>query len=270
MMYRLKIALLKTHRGHRVWRRWRDSRNLPVGNYAHLPDLVGRLAPGKTFADIGCMWGVNGEYSFVAEQAGATGVKGVDVFGPTPEFVDRKESTGSRVEFVLGDVSDPATLTRVGATQVVLCAGVLYHHPSPFDLLVALRAICSETLILRSSTIPESPEMRNMAVFWPGLSDDQRRIWNLRRLGGGASLGVSEPFDPAEGYGNWFWGLTPSCMRSMVELAGFEVVEHYPEPWAQTMVCRAADVPFEHRIPSPTEAADLGLAVSREGRARPA
>lgn len=47
---------------------------------------VREYVPSRSFADIGCMWGVNGEYSFVAEEAGATLVKAVDVFGPTPEF----------------------------------------------------------------------------------------------------------------------------------------------------------------------------------------
>jgi len=32
-------------------------------------------APGHSFADIGCMWGVNGEYAYLAEEAGATARK---------------------------------------------------------------------------------------------------------------------------------------------------------------------------------------------------
>ncbi len=34
--------------------------------------------------------GVNGDYCFTAEEAEATQVKGVDVFGPTPEFEQKK------------------------------------------------------------------------------------------------------------------------------------------------------------------------------------
>jgi hypothetical protein len=269
MTHRLLIRALKTQLGNQLWRRLRGYRGLPAGNYADLPELVRRYAPGRSFADIGCMWGVNGEYAFVAEEAGAHPVAGVDVFGPTPEFLSTKKERGSSVEFILGDVSEPEVLRQIGPTQVVLCAGVLYHHPAPFDLLVALRAICTETLIIRSSTIPESPEMKNMAVFWPGLSDRQRKLWDKSKLGVGVQLGVSTPFDTTAGYGNWFWGLTPSCFRSLVRLAGFEPIEDLPEPWAHTMVCRAVKPPFVHRVPSPSEAAALGEAVSRTGEARP-
>ena len=86
MLYRWKVRLLKIPRVNLWWRQWSARRGRPVGNYADLPGLIRRHAPGKSFADIGCMWGVNGEYAFAAEEAGATRVVGVDVFGPTPEF----------------------------------------------------------------------------------------------------------------------------------------------------------------------------------------
>ncbi len=35
-------------------------------------ELIRRLAPGRSFADIGCMWNVNGQIAFLAEQSGAT------------------------------------------------------------------------------------------------------------------------------------------------------------------------------------------------------
>ena len=48
------------------------------------------------------MWGVNGAYSFMAEQADATSVRAVDVFGPTPEFDQEKAAQDTKVEFILG------------------------------------------------------------------------------------------------------------------------------------------------------------------------
>ena len=183
MLYRWKVRLLKVPRVNVFWRRWLGRRGVSVGNYADLPRLVREHAPGKSFADIGCMWGVNGEHAFDAEQAGATRVVAVDVFGPTPEFEQKRIARGSRVEFVLGDVTRSETLARVGQVDVVFCAGVLYHHPSPFDLLVALRRICRTTLILRTSTIPEIRELPNAAVYFPMMSPDARALWNLRRLG---------------------------------------------------------------------------------------
>ena len=42
----------------------------PVGNYDQLPGHIRRVAAGRSFVDVGCMWGVDGEYAFAAEAAG--------------------------------------------------------------------------------------------------------------------------------------------------------------------------------------------------------
>ena len=270
MLYQLKVRLLKTVRGNYYWRYWRARRGDDVGSYARLPDYVRRFAPGKTFADIGCMWGVNGEYTFVAEAAGAAAATGVDVFGPTPEFEARRQAGNSRVRFVLGDISRAETAERVGEVDVVLCAGVLYHHPSPFDLLVALRRICRETLILRTSTIPEVRGLPNAAVYYPTLTAEQRRLWNLSSLGLLHQEGITNEFQPREGYGNWFWGMTPSCVTALLATAGFAVREHAPEAFSHTFVCDAVEVPFAHALPVEADARRLGEQVSAAGIARPA
>lgn len=270
MLYRWKVRSLKIPRVNGLWRRWRARRGETVGNYAELPGLIRRHAPGKRFADIGCMWGVNGEHAFIAEEAGAIAVTAVDVFGPTPEFEETRRSRRSRVEFVLGDITRADTLARVGAADVVFCAGVLYHHPSPFDLLVALRRICRETLILRTSTIPEVRGLPNAAVYFPMLHADARRLWNLRSLGVRHQTGISDEFQPHEGYGNWFWGLTPSCLESLLKTAGFRVELRAAEAFAQTVVCTAVEAPLEHRLPDDEQARALAAEISRAGIARPA
>ena len=82
--------------------------------------------------------------------------------------------------------------------------------------------------------------------------------------------GISTPFDPAEGYGNWFWGLTPSCLRSMLEVVGFRVDQEWLEPFAWTGICVPAATTFVHRLPGAAEARELGAVVSASGVARPA
>lgn len=270
MLYAWKVRLLKRPFGNRLWRRWVGWRGRVVGDYADLPGYVERFASNRSFADIGCMWGVNGEYAFVAERAGAVRVVGVDVFGPTPEFEARHTREASRVEFVLGDIVSEGTLERVGEVDVVLCAGVLYHHPSPFDLLVALRRICRETLILRTATIPEIRGLPHAAVFYPMLDARARRTWNLSSLGLGRQAGISEAFQPEDGYGNWFWGMSPSCVAALLAAAGFRVREQAEEGFAQTFVCDAVTPPFRHALPSTNDARQLGAAVSAAGAARPA
>ena len=270
MLYRWKVRLLKFPRLNVLWRRWIARRGVSVGNYANLPGLVREHAPGKSFADIGCMWGVNGEYAFNAEEAGATRVVAVDVFGPTPEFEEKRAARHSRVQFVLGDITRSQTLALVGEVDVVFCAGVLYHHPSPFDLLVALRRICRSTLILRTSTIPEISELPNAAVYFPMMNREARELWNLRRLGVLHQASISEAFKTEDGYGNWFWGLTPSCLESLLQTAGFRVDARATEAFAQTVVCTAVAAPLDHRLPDESEARMIAAEISAKGVARPA
>jgi SAM-dependent methyltransferase len=269
MLYKWKVRALKVPKLNAFWRRW-SARHEAVGSYGDLPAYIRRYAPGKSFVDIGCLWGVNGEYAFIAEESGATRVKAVDVFGPTPEFEEKKAARRSSVEFVLGDVTSARTLERIGIVDVVFCAGVLYHHPSPFDLLVSLRRICRETLILRSSTIPEVRGLKNTAVFWPMMDERSRAFWSLRSLGVHHQAGISDEFRPGSGYGNWFWGLTPSCLISLLETAGFRVEHRATEPFAQTVVCSAVAAPFQHRLPDDVEAVEMGREISEAGVARPA
>lgn len=270
MLYELKVRAFKISRLNVWWRYLRAWMGRPPGQYARLNDYVRELAAGKTFVDVGCMWGVNGAHAFLAEEAGATAVCGVDVFGPTPEFEAERARRGSRVEFVLGDCTSAATLARIGPRDVVFCAGVLYHHPSPFDVLVALRTICRERLLLRTSTIPELNGLPNAAVFFPHLPDRARRLWDLRSLGLRHQAGITEPFRAEDGYGNWFWGLTPSCLESMLATAGFRVLRRDDEPFAATVLCEPAAVPFTHPLPDAEDARARAAHISASGVARPA
>jgi len=270
MLYRWKVRLLKRPRLNLLWRYWRTRQGEITGSYDRLPEFIRNHVPGRSFADIGCMWGVNGEYSFIAEAAGATSVTAVDVFGPTPEFEEKRITRGSRVRFVLGDATRAGTLDEIGEADVVFCAGVLYHHPSPFDLLVALRRICRETLILRTSTIPEVRGLPNAAVYFPMLKPEARSLWNLKSLGLLHQAGISNEFQRHEGYGNWFWGLTPSCLESLLETAGFHVDFRATEAFAQTVVCTAVAPALEHRLPDHLQARELAAQISAAGIARPA
>jgi SAM-dependent methyltransferase len=270
MLYRWKVRLLKRPRLNLLWRRWRAKQGDILGSYDRLPEFIRNHAPGRSFADIGCMWGVNGEYAFLAEAAGATSVTAVDVFGPTPEFEEKRAARHSRVKFVLGDITRLDTLAAIGEADVVFCAGVLYHHPSPFDLLVALRRICRGTLILRTSTIPEVRGLPNAAVYFPMLDAKARELWNLTPLGLRHQAGISNEFQPDEGYGNWFWGLTPSCLESLLKTAGFRVDFRATEAFAQSVVCAAVAPALDHQLPDEVTARRLAAAISAAGIARPA
>ena len=186
------------------------------------------------------MWGISGHFCFLAEDSGAREVTGVDVMHPTEEFRAKKSSKNSRIRFVEGDFHDPVIQSEIGVCNVVLCSGVLYHVPNPLETILDLRKICDEVLILATAVIPEM-EIKNAAVFWPNLDEHERRLWN-RRLG--TQVGITTPYDPSEGYGNWIWGLSPSAIVSMLKIAGFTVEQHKVTSFGAVFVCRAGEVKF--------------------------
>ncbi len=192
--------------------------------------MVRELAPGKSFVDLGGMWGVNGELAFIAEAAGATDVVLFDGMDPTEEFQAEHEQRGSRVRYVQGDLHDTEGLEALGAFDIVWCAGILYHTPNPYLQLENLRLITRERLLLGTALIPEVPGIEQACVFYPGISEGSRREY--ARVYGDAApcfLGASAPFDytPLMGYANFWWGITPSALRAMLEVARFKVMDEF-------------------------------------------
>ena len=186
-------------------------------------ELVARLAAGRSFADIGCMWSVHGAIAFAAEEGGAREVSGMDVMGPTPEYEAEHARRRSRMRFVQGDLHDEVALAGLGVHDVVWCSGVLYHAPHPLLTLERLASVTGDTLILATETIPERVGRRNVCVFAPEP---------------GIHPTHTEPFDPARGYVNWYWGITPSALRAMIAATGFSTVEEHRTPFHTTVVAR--------------------------------
>jgi SAM-dependent methyltransferase len=207
------------------------------GRTAPREELVVRYAPGRTFADIGCMWNVHGGIAFLAEESGASGVTGLDIMAPTAEYEAQHARRSSNVRFVRGDLHDDHVISAVGPHDVVWCSGVLYHSPNPLQLLQRLRSITRETLLLASETIPEVPALPQACVFFPGLAAADRRV-HARARPGRVALGVSTPFDPDQSYGAWWWGLSASAVRGMLRATGFELVEEYGGPLHITLVAQ--------------------------------
>ena len=199
-------------------------------------ELIARHVRGRTFIDVGCMWGVHGAYAFHALDGGATQVTGVDLMSPSPEFVTRNLAYEGRVRFVQGDINDPSTAAALGTADVVFCAGVLYHVPNPLLTLEHLRRICAGTLLLGSATIPEQRQPQT-AVFLPFLSPRARRALSYRSAD--VKIGLDTDFVRGERYANWFWGLTASAVEAMVRAAGFEVRDRHRHRRSICLVCAA-------------------------------
>jgi hypothetical protein len=203
--------------------------------------LVKKYSVGKSFADIGALWGVDGLNTFIAEEAGATRSVAVDVYQETDAFIAEKARRKSKVEFVRGDINSQETIQKIGVCDVVLCSGVLYHTPDPIHMLMRLRAITGETLILNTASIPEMPWMRNVTVFYPFLNESQRKMW---KRGIGMQKSITGPYEPKEGYANWFWGMTPSVLESILACSGFQVIEKHIFNFRAVFVCKTAPIQF--------------------------
>ncbi|MBW3653811.1 MAG: class I SAM-dependent methyltransferase [Actinobacteria bacterium] len=183
--------------------------------------LIAQHVAGRSFLDVGCMWSIDGALCFAAEDAGAASVTGVDVMGPTERFSAERARRNSAVRFVQGDVHEPATIAEIGRHDVVWCSGVLYHAPHPLLTLERLRELTGATLLLATETIAETPGRRDTCVIAPSQDEHPN----------------AEPATgPGAGYGPWYWGISPSALRTMLKLTGFAVAEEHRTPFHVTVV----------------------------------
>ena len=53
-----------------------------------------------------------------------------------------------------------------------------------------------------------------------------------------ASAGLTEPFDPDQAYGTWWWGITRSALHGMLTASGFEAIEEHGDSLHATVVAR--------------------------------
>lgn len=203
-------------------------------------EIIARLAPGKSFIDVGGMWSVHGRTAFLAEEAGAERVTVVDVMLATPEFEAERMRRGSAVAYATGDLHDAKAIGELGEFDVVWCTGVLYHTPNPLVQVENLGRLARSTLVLGTRVIPEVPGVEQACVFYPLQSAQAQAEW-ARGMGDEVLRpGATAPFRRDLTYENWWWGMSPSAVRAMLDLAGFSVVEeHSPTPFMTDFVaCR--------------------------------
>lgn len=226
VMYVLKVRFLKSRIGYALYHRWMAWRG--HGRRTAEAYIRGH-APGRSFLDVGGMWGINGAHSFMAEEAGAKRVVCLDL-DRTAEFDERKKRTGSSVEFVQGDATQADVLERLGVSDVVWCFGVLYHVPDPHALLRSPRRLCKEKLLLESLTIPDVPGNPQAAMYFPKLDPRARRLWNMFKRGSASVQYGIRSTTTRRWLRQQLLGLSPSCVRALLETAGFRVDEIAPSP----------------------------------------
>ena len=198
--------------------------------------------PGKTFADVGGLWGTVNEKVTIAGRAGASQATMIDI---TPldtalwhAFDERcAQENVSGYRCIQADVNQPDLKQRVGTYDVVYCSGVLYHCPNPMHTIVQLASICAETLIVTTTIIPEVIENARgrlvaapgSAIFVPAMADAERDVVTeyLAEVGGRA-IGVSDPLESdwsPDDFEPWWWLFTESMVPALLGVAGFKVSE---------------------------------------------
>jgi hypothetical protein len=98
--------------------------------------------------------------------------------------------------------------------------------------------LTGELLILSTEALPELPGTSGACVFYAGVDEADREAY--AGVQGNRRVGVSEPFDPARGYENWWWGITPSALRGMLVASGFEVESISGDPFHLVALARPA------------------------------
>ena len=207
---------------------------------------VADVVPGKTFAEVGGLWGTVNEQVTVAAQAGATATTMIDI---APDdggdedlwklFRERATSRGvTDTTCLIASIDDPETVERAGSFDVVCCSGVLYHCPDPVHTLRQLRAITRETLILGTVSMPETVTTSagtvsveaGAALLVPAISDSQRGVFAqwLRDLGDDniRADGITHPVQSGwalDDYAPWWWFFTRDHVAGLLRISGFEV-----------------------------------------------
>lgn len=207
-------------------------------------EFIRRVSAGKSFADVGGLWGTVNEKVSVAHRAGASRLAMLDISVPDsawwPKFRDRIRGEGvTQCHEVIVDIAQ----YQDERFDVVHCSGVLYHHPNPMMILTGLRRACRSHCVLTSAVTQK--EIVNEAgrfsipscgaILVPALSDADRAVlakyWST--IGAGV-MGITEPgefrihADNTFDAGPWWWLPTPECMEAMAAAAGFRVVDRSP------------------------------------------
>jgi len=196
---------------------------------------IRKVVRGRSFADIGGLWGTVNEKVSVAHRHGATALAMIDISGPElwDLFEERRQTLGlPEVRCIQGDI---LTLAESSPPQfdVVHCSGLLYHVPSPLQLLMALRKMTREYLVLASAVSGTSVKSSEGALeipeaallFVPALKGRERAILRSywERFVGDGAIGITRDtasWQPDD-FAAWWWLPTVEALRAMCEVAGF-------------------------------------------------
>jgi len=225
-----------------------------------IDNKIREVVAGRSFADIGGLWGTENERVTVASAGGAKSIMMVDMQKEGNQwwlaFQERCKAKGvSGCKNVVANIDSTDFASKVPITDIVHCSGVIYHVPSPVWTLSRLREVTGSVLLLCSMTIPERIETEagsidmscGHTIFIPALGARNRAI--LRAYFEGVRIQVHNintpetyPWRTGGGfnYAPWWWLWTPETLAAIVETAGFRVSETFDgwQGYSHYLVCR--------------------------------
>lgn len=206
---------------------------------------------GLDVLDVGCNAGF---YSFEAKRLGARRVLGVDA--QRREVAQARlaaEVLGSDAAFERRSVYD-LTIAEVGAWDVVLALGLLYHCRHPLLALERLAEVTRGTLYLETEVAPGAWSAAPESCELGGLTGRPE-----------ASFFLDNGPDAKEAVFNWFLP-TASGLSALLRSVGFDSVRHVPTTESRALfVCdRLAEgaAPGSHRARLAASPAALSVRAS--------
>lgn len=217
---------------------------------------IRELAPGRTFAEVGGLWGTVNETVTVALQAGASEATMIDFQQPGDALWQRFDARCAAVgvsgyRCVVGDLCNDRLADDVGRFDVTVCGGVLYHAPNPVNAIRNLIAITRGRFLLTSAVVP--PVISNRAgaltlqpgacLLVPALGESERAIVREHFDAYGIpATGINRPGAFAvEGqikYGPWWWLFTADTLINMCRVFGVEIENVWHHPRSATVQAR--------------------------------
>jgi hypothetical protein len=202
-------------------------------------EFISRVVRGRSFVDVGGLWGTVNERVSIAHQHGANSLAMIDVSPSDGElwslFEERRRALKlPDVQCVSGDVLTLDKTMPGLRFDVVHCSGVLYHMPDPVLFLAALHRLTTRHLILTSSvtatTIRNKKGVLEMpggaVLFIPGLQTRERSILksHWEKITTAVGLTTDSEWNPAD-FGPWWWLPTVESLKAMCMSAGFRCID---------------------------------------------
>lgn len=223
-------------------------------------EWIQQKSKGKTFADVGGLWGTVNERVSMAVKAGASSATMVDIQNLDHELWDKFKSRCAEQEVydykcIQADMTDISSVQKLGSFDVVHCSGILYHLPDPLILLQHLRSITNEYLFFGTTTIPEQLTIEEETLvthggkvyFIPALNLEQKLFFGKHFSNEGLKIAnINGPEvkwyleNGKPDFGPWWWLFTKEYVLKLLELEGFEVIDVY-ENWpnkAHMFLCK--------------------------------